>query len=132
MTLAYPLLLSGKKGGFWCFLCHSSNEAAVISSHHFGIAPCHLSLFMIRVFQVIKSDDDACRVSMTMSTYFFLEPFAKNFLGHVGTSKGNPQMYPKTFLTRKSKVGEWSNYAAVTHHAIMSERLFSRRSYIKY
>ena len=96
VTLAYPLRLSGQNGG---------NEAAVISSHNFGMATCDLSFFMIRVFQVIKSDDDACRVSGTMSTYFFLGPFAKSFLGHVGTSKGNPHTYPKAFLTRKSKVG---------------------------
>ena len=66
-----------------------------------------------RVFQVIRSDDDACNVSVTMSTYFFVGPFAKSFFGHVGTSNGSPQMYLYAFFTRNT--GEWSNQAFGRH-----------------
>ena len=81
-----------------------------------------LSFIIISVFQVIKSDNDACKVSVTMSTYFFLGPKAKSFFGHVGTITGRPQMYPGGSLTRKSWSGECANHASSEHHASPSDK----------
>ena len=51
---------------------------------------------------MIKSDDEACIVSVTMSTYFCLGPCANSFFGHVGMMTGSPHMYPEGSTTLRS------------------------------
>ena len=56
-------------------------------------------LSMAKVLQVIKSLDEACVVSVTMSTHLCLMPRAKSFLGQVGARMGKPHTNPMGSLT---------------------------------